>query len=144
MAADPYNLQRFVEAQRSVYDDALAQLRQGRKTSHWMWFVFPQLAGLGHSAMAQRYALSSIEEARAYADHPILGARLRKCLQALQNLPSDHAAIDIFGNVDALKFCSSLTLFEAAGCGSLFSAAILRWFSGMKDRTTLNLLRSGD
>jgi uncharacterized protein (DUF1810 family) len=144
MATDPYNLQRFVDAQQNVYEDALAQLRRGQKTSHWMWFVFPQLTGLGRSLTAQRYAISSIDEARAYADHPVLGARLKLCLQALLDLPPDYDAIDIFGAIDAMKFQSSLTLFEAAGGGSLLRVALQRWFGGVRDGVTLKMLQTNN
>ena len=119
---------------------ALGDISRGRKVSHWMWFIFPQLAGLGHSAMAQRYALSSLNEARAYLDHPVLGPRLVAGVAALQDLPvSDHVAV--FGPVDAVKLCSSLTLFaEAAPEQRLFAAALARWFDGVKDPLTLELL----
>lgn len=112
-SVDKYDLQRFVDAQASTYDTALGEIRRGRKTSHWMWFVFPQLAGLGHSAMSQRFAIRSHAEARAYLAHPVLGRRLRECVGALQDL-SDTTAERVFGSVDAAKLRSSLTLFAAA------------------------------
>jgi uncharacterized protein (DUF1810 family) len=132
-------LDRFVDAQRDTYAAALAELRRGRKTSHWMWFVFPQIAGLGHSAMAQRYAIGSLDEARAYLAHPLLGARLRDCLAALAALPPTTAE-RVFGGIDAIKLRSSLTLFIAAGGGDDFAAALDRWYGGRPDDATLGLL----
>ena len=139
MAADPFQLDRFLAAQQDTYEPALAEIRRGRKRSHWMWFVFPQLAGLGRSAMALRYAIGSLDEARAYLDHPVLGERLRACVGALQDLHrSDPEAV--FGPVDALKLRSSLTLFELAGGGRLFEAALDRWFDGRRDEATAKLV----
>lgn len=125
--SDPFELGRFVAAQAAMYSQALAEIRQGRKASHWMWFIFPQIAGLGHSAMARRYAIGSIAEARAYLEHPILGARLRECVGALQALPPISADA-VFGPVDALKLRSCLTLFAAASREPAFAAALDRWF----------------
>jgi uncharacterized protein (DUF1810 family) len=130
-------LARFVEAQGGgVYERALAEIRRGAKTSHWMWFVFPQIAGLGRSAMAQRYAIADLEEARAYLAHPVLGERLRACVAALQALPGTDAET-VFGGIDAIKLRSSLTLFEKAGGGADFSAALDRWYRGNRDPETL-------
>lgn len=140
MIIDPHNLQRFLDAQQDTYTAALAELRQGRKTSHWMWFVFPQLAGLGRSPTAQHYAVASLDEARAYLAHPTVGQRLRECVRALQDLPHGNSAAGVLGDVDAMKLRSSLTLFEAAGGGVLFSAALDRWFGGVRDDSTLTLL----
>jgi uncharacterized protein (DUF1810 family) len=109
----------FVNAQAGVYETVVAEIESGSKRSHWMWFIFPQLAGLGRSDMARRYAIGSVEEARAYSGHPVLGGRLRACVAALQGL-SDTSAERVFGAVDAVKLRSSLTLFEAAGGGALF------------------------
>jgi uncharacterized protein (DUF1810 family) len=137
-----FDLERFVTAQDAsqTYAHALAELRAGRKTSHWMWFVFPQLAGLGQSAMAKRYAISSLEEARAYADHPVLGPRLFACVAAIQALPPT-SAVAIFGSVDAMKLHSSLTLFaRSAPEQECFSAALTRYFGGTPDAATLELL----
>lgn len=139
MPADPFDLERFVAAQAGSYETALAEIRRGAKRSHWMWYVFPQIAGLGHSPMAQRYAIRSIAEARAYLDHPLLGERLRACVAALQDLAATSAEA-VFGGIDAVKLRSSLTLFEAAGGGPLFAAAIERWFAGKRDAATLSLL----
>lgn len=133
MTAD---LDRFVTAQQGVYDTALAEIRQGAKRTHWMWFIFPQIAGLGHSAMAQRYAIASVEEARAYLAHPVLGARLRACVAALEALPSADAET-VFGGIDAIKLRSSLTLFAQAGGGAAFTAALDRWFDSAADPATL-------
>lgn len=139
-SVDPHELQRFVDAQAETYDTALAEIRKGRKTSHWMWFVFPQIAGLGHSAMSQRFAIRSLVEARAYLAHPVLGRRLRECVGALQDL-SDTTAERVFGSVDAAKLRSSLTLFAAAAPEELlFAAALTRWFGGVSDVLTLRLL----
>lgn len=139
---DPHDLDRFVAAQRDTYDTALAEIRHGAKRSHWMWFIFPQLAGLGHSAMAQHYAIASLDEARAYRAHPVLGARLKACVDALQGC-DDTTATAIFGTVDAAKLRSSLTLFLAAGDETLFRDALDRWFDGVPDPLTLALLPTG-
>lgn len=136
---DNFALDRFVLAQESVFDAALAEIRRGRKRSHWMWYIFPQLTGLGRSAMAQRYAILSLDEARAYLAHPTLGRRLLTCVEALQDLPVANAEL-VFGETDAKKLRSSLTLFSHAGGGHLFEAALLRWFSGQVDDATLHLL----
>src|SRR4051812_27775409 len=110
---DPYQLSRFVEAQEHVYDHAIGELKDGRKRTHWMWFIFPQIAGLGHSSMAQRYALGSLDEARAYLQHPVLGPRLLECTDALLG-DAEHTAKSIFGELDAMKLRSSMTLFAHA------------------------------
>lgn len=133
---DPFDLARFVTAQEGSYDEALAEIRRGAKRSHWMWYVFPQVAGLGHSAMAQCYAIGSLDEARAYLDHPLLVTRLRECVAALDGL-RDSTAERVFGGIDAVKLRSSLTLFEAAGAP--FGPTISRWF-GERDPATLRLL----
>ena len=137
--SDSFDLERFIAAQADIHESALAEIRRGRKTSHWMWFIFPQLAGLGHSAMAQRYAIGSIEEARAYLDHPVLGSRLRTCVSALQGLGSTTAEA-VFGPIDGMKLRSSLTLFAEASDERLFTAALERWFEGGKDEATLKLM----
>ena len=129
-------LGRFVEAQEPIYARVLDEIRRGAKRTHWMWFVFPQLAGLGRSAVAQRYAIDGIAEAKAYLAHPLLGPRYVECVTALQDLiGSDPVAV--FGAVDAVKLRSSLTLFEAADGNVLFAAALDRWFGGERDRCTL-------
>lgn len=137
---DPYDLDRFLKAQEETYDTALDELRAGRKQSHWIWFVFPQIAGLGRSPTAQHYAIKSLEEAKAYLAHPILGGRLHEILKVLQLLEEANAD-RIFGNLDAMKFHSSLTLFaEADGGDAIVEAALDRWFDGRKDEKTLELL----
>jgi uncharacterized protein (DUF1810 family) len=141
--ADPFNLERFVAAQRGVDPAALEELRRGRKESHWMWFVFPQLAALGRSETAQYYGLSGRAEAAAYLAHPILGARLVDGVAAV--LP--HAARGpetVFGVVDAMKFRSSTTLFEGVGGGAAFAAALDGFYGGARDEATLRLLAGGD
>jgi len=130
------DLDRFVAAQAPVYDRALAELRAGRKRSHWMWFVFPQVAGLGHSEMARRYAIGSAAEARAFLAHPVLGARLLECTEAV--LAKRRRDIEsILGDVDATKFRSSMTLFEAvADDPAPFAAALDAFFGGARDEAT--------
>ncbi|KTR82983.1 calpastatin [Novosphingobium barchaimii] len=132
------DLHRFVAAQAQTYADALAEIRAGAKRSHWMWFIFPQIAGLGRSTMAQHYAIASLDEARAYLAHPLLGARLRECVSALNSLETTTAE-RVFGTIDAMKLRSSLTLFEAAGAD--FGGTIDRWF-GDRDSQTLALLQN--
>ncbi len=136
---DPFDLKRFVDAQAPVYQRVLLELRQGQKQSHWMWFIFPQLAGLGHSAMAQRYAIASRAEAAAYLGHAILGPRLRECT-ALVNAVEGRTIREILGSPDDIKFCSSMTLFGAVSSGPEFVAAIKKFYGGTPDRTTLDLL----
>ncbi|MHA3702161.1 DUF1810 domain-containing protein [Jatrophihabitans sp. YIM 134969] len=136
-------LQRFLDAQDGgVHERALAELRAGRKTSHWMWFVFPQLAGLGRSATAQRFAIASLDEAVAYAAHPVLGARLRQCATVLLELPATTTAEEVFGGIDAVKLRSSMTLFARAVPDEPVYAAVLdRFFAGVADPATDELLR---
>lgn len=134
------DLQRFVDAQAPVYDDVLAELRAGRKTSHWMWFIFPQLRGLGRSSMAQRYGIASRAEALAYARHPVLGARLRECMSLLQAHPAGSAQ-EMLGDVDAMKLRSCATLFAAvAPQEPAFRGVLVRFFDGQADERTLALL----
>ncbi len=141
--ADPFNLERFVLAQEATYARALTELRRGTKTSHWMWFVFPQVAGLGSSQMSRLYAIGSIEEAAAFLGHLLLGARYRESVTVLQDLV-DTTAEAVFGPVDAAKLRSSLTLFaEAAPDDLLFATALQRWFRGEKDWQTIPILYAG-
>ena len=136
---DPFNLSRFVQAQDAAWGDVLHELRQAKKTSHWMWFVFPQLAALGRSEMAKRYGLSGIDEAGAYVAHPVLGRRLREACSVLLDVRGD--AVEIFGQVDAMKLRSSLTLFiEAAPGEDTLTQCLQHYFDGMKDIHTLRLL----
>ena len=139
--ADPFDLERFVSAQSDVNERVRAELQRGRKQSHWMWFVFPQLAGLGFSPMAQRYAIASLAEARAYLAHTLLGARLRECTELVLAIDGKRAH-DIFGAPDDLKFRSCLTLFaEAVPDEIVFNMALEKYFAGSKDPPTLALLR---
>jgi len=138
---DPFHLERFVEAQAPVMAQVRAELGSGRKRSHWMWFVFPQLRGLGHSAMAQHYGIVSLAEAQAYLAHPVLGPRLLECT-GLVNAVQGRSAHDIFGTPDDLKFRSSMTLFASAQPGTeAFSAALEKHFGGVTDPRTAELLR---
>jgi uncharacterized protein (DUF1810 family) len=136
---DPFDLQRFLDAQAESYPQALAELRRGAKRTHWMWFIFPQIAGLGSSPTARHFALRSLEEAQAYLAHPVLGPRYRECLAALEALPHSDAE-RVFGGVDAMKLRSSLTLFAAAGAGPIVEAALQRWV-GSADAATQRLLQ---
>jgi uncharacterized protein (DUF1810 family) len=140
--ADPFDLQRFVDAQARVYDDVLAELRNGAKRSHWIWFVFPQLRGLGRSATAQRYGISSLDEARAYLAHPVLGPRLRECTGLVAAI--DGRSVDeIFGWPDNLKVRSSMTLFaHATDDNSGFRAVLDKFYDGEEDPATVELLNS--
>jgi uncharacterized protein (DUF1810 family) len=135
-AADRHDLDRFVSAQRDAYASAVAQLRVGVKTGHWMWFVFPQIAGLGQSAMSQRYAIASLDEARAYLAHPVLGPRIAECARILTELPGDDAEA-ILGGIDALKLRSSMTLFaRASEDDSVYYAVLDQYFGGKPDPHT--------
>lgn len=137
---DPYNLQRFVKAQEPVYEKVCSELRGGCKSGHWMWFIFPQIKGLGSSHMAKKFAISSQEEAEAYLKHPILGPRLRECTR-LVNLVEGRASDEIFGYTDSLKFRSSMTLFaHATSDDVIFKYALQKYFAGAFDRLTLEQL----
>lgn len=142
MSDDPHRLRRFVDAQDAdgTYEQALAELRAGRKTSHWMWFVFPQIAGLGRSPMAQQYAIASLDEARAYLEHPVLGPRLRECAAAL--LPHAGASpAAILGAIDAVKLRSSMTLFaRAAPAEPIFTQVLDCLYGGVADPATEDLV----
>jgi uncharacterized protein (DUF1810 family) len=143
--SDPWRLERFVAAQDryGTYDRALEELRAGAKTSHWMWFVFPQIEGLGSSAMAREYAISSLDEARAYLAHPVLGPRLRECARAVADTRGSSAQ-RIFGSVDAMKLRSSMTLFAAAGQAdpdaAVFRQVLDKFFDGVADEATVTRL----
>jgi uncharacterized protein (DUF1810 family) len=141
---DPFNLQRFVDAQRDVFEVARAELSGGRKRSHWMWFIFPQIAGLGSSPTSQYYAISSLKEADAYLAHPLLGQRLIDLTDLVCGLPQDDA-VDIFGEVDAAKFRSSMTLFSCAHPSHpAFNRAIAKYFQGEPDSLTLQRIGRSD
>jgi uncharacterized protein (DUF1810 family) len=138
---DPYNLNRFVVAQFAVFDDVRSELREGRKKSHWMWFVFPQLKGLGASQTARAFAISGLEEARACLAHPVLGARLRECCELVKRLQG-LSAHQIFSAPDEMKFRSCLTLFAAAAPREqVFARALEKYFEGEGDRRTIEGLR---
>ena len=138
--ADPYDLARFVRAQAEVYASVVAELSSGRKRSHWIWFIFPQCDGLGSSPTARRFAIHSLGEAQAYLEHPVLGARLIECMRIVIGLHGLTASA-IFGELDAMKFRSSMTLFShAAGKGSVFEEALSRYYAGERDALTLQWL----
>jgi len=137
---DPHDLTRFLLAQENDYERALAEIRHGRKQSHWMWYIFPQYAGLGSSTISQQYAIRSVAEAAAYLEHPVLGSRLRTCAAALLDLDG-RTAFEIFGSPDDLKLCSSATLFAVVSApGSMFERLLDRYFSGHRDEKTLRLM----
>ncbi len=134
---DPFDLKRFVDAQASVYEQVRRELRAGRKESHWMWFIFPQIAGLGQSAMSIRFAIASLDEARAYLAHPILGPRLRECVTLVLGVEGRNA-VEMFGPVDAMKIQSSMTLFAKAGSGGdVFERCLEKYFTEALDPATL-------
>ncbi|MDO1582071.1 DUF1810 domain-containing protein [Rhizobium oryzicola] len=142
MQNDPFDLQRFVTAQASIYLQALAELAAGHKRSHWMWFIFPQIEGLGHSAMAQRYAIHDRSEAKAYLAHPLLGIRLIECTETVLRHAGEKSAHAILGSPDDMKFRSCLTLFAAVSeKGSPFERALQGFYEGEPDRKTVELLR---
>ena len=141
--SDPYQLQRFVDAQDGVYANVRAELAAGRKRSHWMWFIFPQVAGLGFSAMAQRFAIGSRAEALAFLAHDILGLRLVECTGLVMNV-TGKTIHDILGSPDDLKFHSSMTLFAAVSDNPLFAGALAQYFAGAKDQATLDSLSQFD
>ena len=142
--SEEFNLARFTEAQAPVYDTVVAELRAARKRTHWMWFIFPQIAGLGRSATAQHYAIDSLAQAQAYLAHPVLGARLRECT-SLVAAAQERSAHQIFGDPDDMKLHSSLTLFaRAAPAEPLFLDCLAKYFNGEPDPATLSLLDQGD
>jgi uncharacterized protein (DUF1810 family) len=138
---DPYDLGRFLDAQAEDYFRALSELRSGEKRSHWMWYVFPQIAGLGHSPMSRRYSIKSAAEASAYWDHPVLGPRLRECFGAVNEI-TGRSVNEIFGSPDDLKLRSCATLFESVSGEDIFEQVITKYFDGERDEETLRLLRS--
>jgi uncharacterized protein (DUF1810 family) len=139
MSADPFNLSRFVSAQAGTFGAAMEEIRAGRKRTHWMWFVFPQLKGLGVSLTAQFYGISGLEEATAYLEHPVLGPRLETAVAAVQASPA-ASLHQLFGSPDDLKFHSSMTLFAVAGPAGAYQAALDRWFGGEADHGSVALL----
>ncbi len=137
---DPFNLSRFVSAQARIYDDVLAELRSGQKRTHWMWFIFPQIEGLGYSATSMHYAIKSEAEARQYLKHSVLGRRLLECAETVLNVEG-RSASDIFGYPDDLKLRSSMTLFAyVTDPGSVFARVLDKYFQGKRDAMTLDLL----
>lgn len=140
MSTDDYNLKRFLDAQKELYDIALQEIKAGAKYSHWMWFIFPQIAGLGSSYTAQKFAISSVEEAKAYMAHPVLGARLLECSEAILALSADVCP-DFLGYIDALKLCSSMTLFALATPEhAVFQAVIDKFYDGKADAKTIAII----
>ena len=139
MSTASHDLNRFVAAQDAVYSQVIAELAAGRKQTHWMWFIFPQIAGLGFSAMAQRFAISSHAEAEAYLDHPLLGPRLIECTGLVLRV-SGKSIYAILGSPDDLKFRSSMTLFDAVSNNAIFSEAIAKYYADDKDPATLAIL----
>ena len=138
----PFNLQRFILAQDGIYETALGELRAGSKQGHWMWFIFPQLRGLGLSPTARHYGIVSLGEARAYLAHPLLGLRLRECVEAILPLAERLSAEQILGSIDVLKLRSSLTLFDQVERNALFDAGLALFFHGERDERTLALLNA--
>ena len=139
-ATDAHDLSRFLDAQLGIYEAALSEIRDGRKRSHWMWFVFPQYAGLGVSPTSQRYAINCVAEAEAYLSHPVLGARLLECAEALLRVEG-RSAHEIFGSPDDMKLKSSATLFtHVSPAGSVFERVLDKYFGGVRDDKTLRLL----
>jgi uncharacterized protein (DUF1810 family) len=138
--SEPYDLNRFISAQEGVYERALAELRSGLKRSHWMWYIFPQIEGLGHSPTTRQYSIKSLEEARQYLAHPVLGARLVECAEAVLAVQGQSAS-DIFGHPDDWKLQSSLTLFKlVAGPGSVFERVLDKYYQGKQDSRTLQIV----
>jgi len=138
--SDSYNLQRFVDAQKSMYKQVIYELELGKKSSHWIWYIFPQIQGLGRSWTAEKFAISSLEEAKAYLKHPLLGARLRECTQLVLNIEGRDIE-EIFDYPDYLKFCSSMTLFFSATTDNrIFEDALVKYFAGEPDQLTLDIL----
>jgi uncharacterized protein (DUF1810 family) len=138
---DQYDLERFVQAQAADYDRALSELRAGEKRSHWMWYIFPQLEGLGHSPMSQRYSIKSVAEARAYLDHPVLGPRLRESAAVVRDTEG-RSALEIFGSPDDLKLRSCATLFASVSGEPVFEQLLENYFDGQHDEKTLLRLRA--
>lgn len=139
LSDDPFDLERFVQAQSADYDQALSELRDGEKRSHWMWYIFPQIEGLGHSSMSRRYSITSAAEARAYLDHRILGPRLRECAAVVNGIVG-RSAHEIFGSPDDMKLRSSMTLFARVSGDNVFEQVLGKYFNGQHDNKTLRLL----
>src|SRR5262249_7688073 len=141
-ANDPYDLDRFLRAQEGDFERALGEIRSGRKRSHWMWYVFPQFAGLGFSPTSQHYSIKSVEEARAYLNHPVLGVRLRECTEAALGI-AGRSATDVFGSPDDSKLRSCATLFASVSPpGSVFEQLLDKYYGGLRDEKTIRLLEA--
>ena len=140
LSGDPFGLERFVRAQAADYDRALSELREGEKRSHWMWYVFPQIEGLGNSPMSHRYSIKSAAEARAYLGHPIVGPRVRECAAVVLSIVG-RSALEIFGSPDDLKLRSSATLFARVSDDDVFEQVLTKYFNGQHDSETIRLLR---
>ena len=138
-SSDPYDLDRFVRAQAPDYERALSELHAGKKKSHWMWYIFPQIEGLGQSPMSVRYAINSAAEARAYLEHTLLGPRLRECAAAVRDI-AGRSALEVFGSPDDLKLRSSATLFAAVSKDGVFEQVLQKYFDGERDKETLRRL----
>ena len=137
---DKYNLERFIKAQAGIYESVISELKNGHKRSHWMWFIFPQLKGLGNSSISIKYSISSPREAEEYLDHPILGSRIKECSRIVLNIDG-FSAMQIFGSIDELKLRSSMTLFDAVQQNeNIFELVLGKYFKGIKDKRTLDLL----
>ena len=140
LSNDPFDLDRFVRAQAADYDRALAELRGGKKRSHWMWYIFPQIEGLGQSPMSRRYSIKSAAEARAYLDHPLLGSRLRECAAVVNGI-GGRSALEIFGSPDDMKLRSCATLFASVSDDAVFEQVLEKYFNGQHDQETLRRLQ---
>lgn len=140
MARDNYNISRFIEAQERIYPIALRELQEGHKRSHWMWYIFPQLKGLGHSYNAKFYGISGTEMASEYLEDQILGQRLREVSAAILNLPTDDA-VEVFGGIDSRKLKSSMTLFDLVSPNDIFAQVLDKYFNGQRDKKTLNIIK---
>ncbi len=140
MTLDPYNLHRFIEAQEGVYPQALEELQDGRKRSHWMWYILPQLAGLGRSYNSNYYGISGLKEAKSYLEHPVLGPRLREVSETILSLPTDNAA-EVFGGIDSMKLRSSMTLFDLVSPKDTSARVLEKYFSGCPENHTISILQ---
>lgn len=140
MVHDDYNISRFIDAQEGIYPIALQELQGGRKRSHWMWYIFPQLKGLGHSYNSKFYGISGTEEASEYLEDQILGQRLREVSNAILNLPTDDA-VEVFGGIDSRKLMSSMTLFDLVSPNDIFARVLDKYFNGQRDNRTVNIIQ---
>lgn len=141
MTQNNYNISRFIQAQEGIYPVALRELLEGKKRSHWMWYVFPQLKGLGHSYNSRFYGISGIDEASEYLENPILGQRLREVSNAILSLDTDDA-VEVFGGIDSRKLKSSMTLFDSVSPNDIFARVLDKYFNGQRDKITINIIRN--